>query len=96
MTSKVVNHVTLGAEALAAVLGAFEGAQVVMHTHVHRQVVPVVENLVTTGDWAGEVRPALVVREMSLETALEVKLLLAAWMGALEGLLGRLIVHLCP
>lgn len=94
MTSEVVNHVTLRAEALAAVLGALEGTQVVVYTHVHRQVVSVVEDLVARGHWAGKVWPALVICKVSLKTTLKVELLLTAQMGALVAHLRFLfIVH---
>ncbi len=43
MTSQMVHHVTLGAEALAAVLRALEWPVVVVHSHVHGQVVAIVK-----------------------------------------------------
>ena len=43
VASKVVHHVALGAEALAAALRALERPVVVVDPHVHLQVVPVVE-----------------------------------------------------
>ena len=39
----MVHHVAFGAEALATVLRASEGAVVVVHAHMHGQIVPVVE-----------------------------------------------------
>lgn len=43
VASEVVHHVTLGAEALATVLGAVERPVIVVYAHVDRQIVSVVE-----------------------------------------------------
>ncbi len=82
----MVNHVTLSAETLATVLGALEGAQVVVDAHVHRQIVSVVENFVAVRHRAGKTWPALVILQVSLKAALEVKDFVTALVRALKDL----------
>ena len=67
MAAEVVHHVALGAEAFAALLGAVERAIVVVHAHVHLQIVPVVERLVAARHLAIEVCPGLMVCQVSLQ-----------------------------
>ena len=43
MTSKVVHHVSFGAELLPTLLGTLEWAYVFMHEGMHVQVVPIAE-----------------------------------------------------
>jgi hypothetical protein len=56
VASEVVHHVAFGAEALAAVLRALERPVVVVHAHVHRKVVSVVERLAARRYRTHEVR----------------------------------------
>eukprot|EP00353_Schmidingerella_taraikaensis_P007191 CAMPEP_0185580450 /NCGR_PEP_ID=MMETSP0434-20130131/16558_1 /TAXON_ID=626734 ORGANISM="Favella taraikaensis, Strain Fe Narragansett Bay" /NCGR_SAMPLE_ID=MMETSP0434 /ASSEMBLY_ACC=CAM_ASM_000379 /LENGTH=108 /DNA_ID=CAMNT_0028198719 /DNA_START=1025 /DNA_END=1351 /DNA_ORIENTATION=- len=86
MASEVVHHVSLCAETLSAVLGAREGSVVVVHAHVHGQVVSIVEGLPAGGHRAYKVGPQLVVCQMSLQVASGAKLFLARLEGALEDL----------
>ena len=69
MASEVVHHVPLRAEALSAVLGALERPVVVMNSHMHRQIMPIVEGLAAGGDWADKICPQLVICEMGLQVA---------------------------
>lgn len=85
VASEVVHHVTFGAEALATGLRALKGAMVIVHAHMHLQVVPVVERFTARRHTAEEIRLALVVCQVSLELLMVAELLLAALKGALEG-----------
>ena len=67
MAPKVVHHVAFGAEALATVLWAIKRPMVVVHSNVDRQIVPVVEALLTIGDWTYENSSRLMVSKMSLQ-----------------------------
>jgi len=77
MASEMVHHVALGAETLPAVLRALEGTVVVVHTHMNRQVMPVVERFFAGRNSADEVGTRLVVGQVSLEELQAPKLLLA-------------------
>ena len=67
MAPKVVHHVAFGAEALATVLWAIKRPMVVVHSNVDRQIVPVIEALLTIGDWTYENSSRLMVSKMSLQ-----------------------------
>ena len=61
VTPKVVHHVTFGAEALPAVLGAVKRPVVVVHSDMNRKIMPIVEALSAACDWANENCSRLVV-----------------------------------
>ena len=88
----MVHHVAFGAEALATVLRASEGAVVVVHAHVHRQIVAIVERFSAGGHWADEICPQLVVGQVSLQMASRLELLIAALKGALKDLARLLLL----
>lgn len=67
---EMVHHVTLGAEALAACLGAVERPVVIVHSHMDGQVVPVVEGLLAVRHRADEICPRLMVCKVSLKVLL--------------------------
>lgn len=92
MAPEVVHHVTLGSEALTAVLRAVERPVVVVHPHVDRKIVSVVEVLLAFGHRANKLCSRLVVCQMSLQVLTRLEFLRTVSEGALEDLwltLGR-------
>ena len=62
----MVHHVTFGAEGLPAVLGAVIRSEVVVHSIVDCEVVPVVKALSTARDRASESCSRLVIGKVGL------------------------------
>ena len=82
MAPKVVHHVAFGAEALATVLWAIKRPMIVVHSNVDRQIVPVIEALLTIGDWTYENSSRLMVSKMSLQILTRPEFLRTVAIGA--------------
>jgi hypothetical protein len=86
VSSKVVHHVTFGAEALAAFLGAVEWPVIIVYAHMYRQIVPVVEGLLAVWLRADKIGPRLMVCKVCLEILTGLELLRASPKSAFEDL----------
>ena len=96
MPAKVVNHVALGAETLAALLRALEGPLVVMDPHMDVQNMAIVELFTTTFNRADNILSTGVVRHMRLHVLQLLECLGAAFVAALEQLGRRYWLALNP
>lgn len=63
---EVVHHITLGSEAFTTVLRAVKRPVIVMHPHVDRKIVAIIEALLAIGLWAKELCSRLMVRQVCL------------------------------
>lgn len=90
VASKMVHHVSFGAEGLAAVLRALKWSEVVVNPHVYRQIVAIIEGLATGLNGTDEFCPALVIGQMSFQELLISKLFLAPRIVAHKYLFGPL------
>lgn len=86
MPPEVVHHVTLGSEALTAVLRAVKRPVVIVHPHVDRKIVSIVEVLLAFGHRANKLCSRLVVCQMSLQILTRLEFLRTVTKGALEDL----------
>ena len=86
----MVHHVTLGSEALTAVLRAVERPVVVVHSHVDRKIVSIVEVLLAFGHRANKLCSRLVVCQMSLQVLARLEFLRTIAKRAPEDLCLRL------
>lgn len=89
----MVHHISLGAETLPAALRALEGSMVVVHPHVNRQVMSVVERFFAGGHSANKVSPRLVVGKVNLQELRTSELFLAGLVAALKDLCASLVLQ---
>ena len=87
MSSEVVHHVTLGAEAFAAVLRAVERALIIVQPHVDHQVVSVVEALFAIRFTADKLGLREMVSHVRLQILSGAEQLPTVFKGAFEDLL---------
>lgn len=84
MAPQVVHHVSLGSEALPTVLRAVEWPVIVVHAHMDRKIVSIIETLLAIRHRAEELCSRLVVCQMSFQVLTRPKFLSTAAIGALE------------
>lgn len=89
----MVHHISLGAETLPAALRALEGSMVVVHPHVNRQVMSVVERFFAGGHSANKVSPRLVVGKVGLQELRTSELFLAGLVATLKDLCVSLVLQ---
>ena len=84
----MVYHVTLCTEALSTLLGALKRSRVVVNPHVNRQIMAIVELLLTCLDRAENVLSGKVVGHVGLHVLLLPEFFCTAFVRTLEELHG--------